>query len=206
MAIRTAIGDSLYLHRAKAGPITPGHHLLISAHGVFVQELAFFGRPLSTRVPAWCQLHFYAPHGDSILDPTVPAILSGSYQVFETIRPGSPVVDYRLSKYQGRHGSVNETYESITENLRANEAVLDTIQQQAAKGRAIKFGPNFAFHFDVLTIRNRWWMKASVGEKLSDVLQALATAGYRYENIHCSFCRSPMIGGGTSSATRFGQG
>lgn len=206
MAVRLAIGNSLYLHRAKAGPVTPGHHLLISAHGVFLQELGLFGRPLRTRVPAWTQLHFYAPHGDSILDPTVPAILAGDFQVFETIRPGSPVVDYRLSKYQGRHGSVNETYASITNNLDANEAVLDAIQQAAAKGRAIKRGPNFAFHFDVLTIRNRWWMKGSLGEKLSDVLGALQGAGYRYENIHCSFCRSPVIGGGTSSATRFGQG
>jgi hypothetical protein len=61
---------------------------------------------------------------------------------------------------------------------------------------------NFAFEFDVLTIRNRWHHK--LGVSFSTVLDTLVRDGHRYDQIHCSFCRWRPFGD-TVSAVNFGS-
>ncbi len=196
MANRIVLGSKFYLFRNNEGGFNAAEdHLLISAHGGYMD---LWG-PLKSniiRVPEWTQLYFYAAHGSTIRDPGVYNILKGNFQVSETVGSGGSVTNYELSKYQGSHGNENETYASISANIDQNNGVLEDVQSGANKSR------NYAFRFDVLTVRNRRFRSDPT---LSDVFAALAENNYRYENIHCSFCRSPMFGrSGDASAQRWG--
>ncbi len=111
---------------------------------------------------------------------------------------------YLLSKYQGRHANERETYEMLQATVRSNSGFLAGVHdllaaQDERKSRAVKRAMDsrsFAFHFDVLTIRNRYrGFAAPLGVRLSWVLGELDRCGYRYEQIHCSFCRSKPRGG-----------
>jgi len=171
-------------------------HLLISAHGGYMNLKGPLGAK-QIQVPGWTQLYFYADHGSTIQDPGVYNVMKGEYQVSETKGPGSFVTDYSLSKYQGRHGGGDgETYASISDQVSRNSKVLEDVGSGRTKGR------NFAFKFHILTVRNR---RLKSDPDLSDVFAALTTANRQYQNIHCSFCRSPMLGrSGEASAKKFG--
>ncbi len=193
MATQIPLGEKFYLFTPANDFNAEEDHLLISAHGGYTNLKGPLGTS-SFEVPKWVQLHFYASHGNSLNDPTVYGIMKGQVQVKETSGPGTRVTNYSLSKYQGRHGSANETYGSIGGNIDQNVGVVDDI------GR-FNLSRNFGFRFSVLTVRNRRFRS---DPSLSDALAALATAGYRFENIHCSFCRSSMFGSGTESAAVYG--
>jgi hypothetical protein len=168
-------------------------HLLISAHGGYMN---LFGplRSAQIRVPRWCRLNFYADHGASLSDPSVGGIAKGQYQVSESYEPQDLITDYELSKYQGSHNSAGETYATIKTAIDINNYNVGLGNQSQTR--------NFGFYFDVLTVRNRRFRS---DPSLSDVFTALDQAGRRYENIHCSFCRSKMFGSSpTQSATAFG--
>lgn len=195
---RIELGSKFYLFLHDESGVANNYgdrevHLLISAHGGYMN---LFG-PLKSsqfQVPRWCRLHFYASHGASISDPSITGIAKGQYQVSETYEPQDLITDYELSKYQGSHNSAGETYDSITSAISRNNWNVEQGVQSATR--------NFGFYFDVLTVRNRQFQS---DPKLSDVLAALDQAGRRYENIHCSFCRSKMFGDSpTESATAFG--
>lgn len=197
MAQQVAIGSYIYLHRPNRPFNADEFHLLISAHGVVAGS--------TFRVPDWANLHFYGKHGAALSDPGFREIIEGKYQVFESKMGGETCPDYFVSKYQGRHGNRRETYEKLQEAVQSNSDWLDTVQRLAAAGnaRAVKSTlnrQNFAFYFDVLTIRNRYHgITAPMGVKLSWVLAELANHGYRYNQIHCSFCRWRPFGGSVSA-------
>ncbi len=190
------LGSKFYIFAPDDSFNAEEDHLLISAHGGYLNLRG----PLGTRqirVPSWTQLYFYADHGSTIQDPGVYNIIKGEYQVSETKGPGAFVTDYSLSKYQGRHGGGDgETYASISDQVGRNAGVLKDVASGSNKGR------NFAFKFHVLTVRNR---RLRSDPDLSDVFAALTSAQRQYQNIHCSFCRSPMLGqSGDAAAKKFG--
>ena len=177
------IGNDLYLFRGENRTSSDEVHLLISAHGGAVYK--------QFSVPSGINLHFYTKHGDSIFDPGVYNIMKGDFQPVESIGSGGTCEDYWLSKYQGSHGNPEETYDSIQRNIKQNAQCLSN------RGR------NFAYHFDVLTVRNRW--NNFSGVKLSTVLELLAQNYHNYREVHCSFCRDAK-GGTTVAGTKFGTG
>jgi hypothetical protein len=193
---RIELGERFYIFAPDDSFDAADDHLLISAHGGYMNLFGPLGRN-QIRVPAWTQLYFYADHGSTIQDPGVYNIMKGEYQVSETKGPGSVVTDYSLSKYQGRHGGGDdETYAKISEQVTRNASVLADVGSGKNKGR------NFAYKFHVLTVRNR---RLRSDPDLSDVLAALTAAQRQYQNIHCSFCRSPMLGSsGDAAAKKFG--
>lgn len=203
MPQQIALGDKLYLHRPDR-PFDPDEfHLLISAHGAVL--------PGSFTTPEWGYLHFYGRHGAAIYDPGFRNIIEGKYEVTESVGGGEACSSYLLSKYQGSHGNVRETYDSLQDAVRSNSDFLDLIRTLMASDderkrnhaqRTFKGRDNFAFHFDVLTIRNRWFAK--FGVTLNYVLSQLDHHGYRYNDIHCSFCRW-RPGGGSVSAREWGS-
>lgn len=76
-----------------------------------------------------------------------------------------------LSKFQGKHGSNFETYDSIQRHITANVKV-DNL-------------------YDVLTIRNRKkGTYKNTDVMLSEILIWLNVEGLHYDTIVCSFCRS----------------
>ena len=202
MPQQIAVGSTIYLHRSDRAFDPETTHLMITAHGAAM--------PGNFRVPKWAALHFYGRHGAAIEDPGFRDILDGKYQVIETANPDDVCHNYLLSKYQGRHGNVRETYEALQHAVQMNSEFLDGIHEMVARrddriNRVVNRSMGsrgFGYHFDFLTIRNRWHHK--LGVQLSTVLSQLDRAGYRYENIHCSFCRWKPYGG-TVAAQRFGS-
>jgi hypothetical protein len=138
-------------------------HLLISAHGAVL--------PGSFTIPAGLDLHFYGKHSAAIRDPGAYDIMKGNYQVLETQRGGDTCSNYLLSKYQEEGG--DETYESLQANLDMNAGAISRL----ANRTAVITDRNFAFEFDVLTIRNRWHHK--LGVSFSTVLDTLVRGGHR---------------------------
>jgi len=199
VANQIALGEKFYLFTAN-GFDRETDHLIISAHGGYWNLFGPLGSS-SIPVPDWTRLHFYAAHGSTISDPEIYPLMRGDYQVSETVSPGSRVTDYTLSKYQGRHGNRNETYTSIDRHIDRNIDHLSYIAEQAALG--VSSQRNFGFRFHVLTVRNRWFQFSPT---LSEALATLDRGGWRYENIHCSFCRNPMLSFSppSANATPFG--
>jgi hypothetical protein len=197
MPQQIAMGRDIYLHRPDKAFNAEEFHLLISAHGAVLAD--------NIIVPDWANLHFYGRHGAAIVDPGFSEIIEGKYKVIESIAGGERCSNYLLSKYQGRHGSRTETYASLQREVQRNSAFLDEavramadVDQRKSKGhRRVLNTHNFNFHFDVLTIRNRW--NTFFGISLNTVLQQLGANGYRYEQIHCSFCRWRPFGGSVSA-------
>lgn len=197
MPQQVAIGSDIYLHRPDRPFNAEEFHLLISAHGAAI----------GTRfdVPDWANLHFYGRHGAAVIDPGFREIIRGDYQVMESATGGVQCSNYLLSKYQGRHGNARETYESLQREVQSNTLFLEQAHQAMALGderrgrpfRRVLNSHNFNFHFDVLTVRNRW--NIILGITLSSVLQQLEANGYRYEQIHCSFCRWRPFGGSVNA-------
>jgi hypothetical protein len=160
-------------------------HLLISAHGMVM--------PGSFRIPGNLDVHFYGRHGAAVYDPGAYDIIKGVYQVLETSHGADTCSNYLLTKYQTSSG--DETYGSLQSGLDRNSGVLEDMRAGKTRDR------NYAYDFDVLTIRNRKKMGAM---QFSTVLNTLVQGGHRYDQIHCSFCRWRPFGGSVS-APAFGS-
>ncbi|MGD1927152.1 MAG: putative adhesin [Paracoccaceae bacterium] len=194
MALKIELGDKFYLFRHGNNPkIDPAEdHLLITAHGGYADALGPLKGTGNVKVPDWCQLYYYASHGSTLSDPGLSDIMRGKYQVKEVKASGVSVHNYELSKFQGKHGGGEiENYAAISKciDYASNKAVNPKYVSPGKMGLPASSHSNFAFKFDVLTVRNR---KFKSDPSLSDVFAALKQHGYRYENIHCSFCRSNM--------------
>jgi hypothetical protein len=131
----------------------------------------------------------------ALLDPKIANVIEGKAHVYQRAGSGETVNDYDLSKYQGKHSKSGETYESIGKTLGSETRLRDlNLLAQTNPDAARKVGFSFVpeetiaqyRQYDILTIRNRWWMS---GLKLSDVLSQLSKHGRRYANIHGAFCR-----------------
>ncbi len=206
MARQIALGSEFYLWQSE-GARAP--NLLVTSHGAYMPRPEFGKSSVGgfMNVPAWTTLHFYGPHQHSLIDPGISKVISGGLKVYESAPSGAAVRNYRLSKYQGRHGNENETYQSIRHSI-DNNRMFEALRQEAlasADPEKLRYvqrvAPNAFPAFDVLTVRNRWWM-GGMGATLRELLQELSRAGHRYPNVHCVFCRSRLIGSsGTWRAT-----
>lgn len=160
----------------------PGQYadtLVISAHGGIELRL----QPKFTISSG--TLHFYSHHGETTDDLGIRNFIHGgkASQRVESLSAGDACYDYYLSKYQGRHGNPDETYESIEAAQRyvdEHNAMLRAAGDRAPKD-AVSATP-----FDVLTIRNRLW---SQNVQLSTALKEVQKV-HAYRDIHCYFCRS----------------
>ncbi|HUW33822.1 MAG TPA: hypothetical protein VM223_19610 [Planctomycetota bacterium] len=156
-------------------------NLVISAHGGYWAMPKKIGwKP----VPAWTTLHFFGPHKSSIYDPGFKDVIRGDVKVHETLQPGDMCRNYKLNKYQGRHGEEKETYAAI-------KAALDDQVEKELPFASRTSNPLSTEICDFLTIRCR---TLRISPSLFDVLKVLDQKGWRYANIYSSFCRSRMIG------------
>lgn len=179
---RTAVGDVLYVWSSSSSKHAPT--AMISAHGGEAYVNGMDQAPI-------VQLMYYSEHGHILTDPGIAYIVSGRCVPAQTINSRKSQ-DYELSKYtntsatssgNSQHNTQGETYDSVGsldaefkklfDRQKGHNAVLEEIY---GKGVAM----------DIITIRNRNFHK---DPKLSDVLKTLNKNGFKYSEIHCSFCR-----------------
>lgn len=206
---QNAVGERIYVFSENNGArSTNCDHCVISAHGrQTIMNSTFTNNAVN--------LHYYVPHGYSLRDPGLRAIMEQSVRPCQSIQAGqSP--DYVLSKFQGRHGNNAETYTKIGQEINAAPAMLqssrDAVTQLDGLPRpytkdmdqyrrmAEESVSRWSRKIDVVTIRNR---RFKLDLNLSEIIRILHQNGYQYTNIHCSFCRSPAIpfvGPGSASA------
>lgn len=175
------VGTTMYLFKKDPGRFT--RQLVISAHGG-IDRRATPDKPLP-----FGTLHWYSKHGDPTSDLGLSKFVWGnrSQRVLPSTRKGQLYYDYALSKYQGRHGNPNETYDKIQRILDAIDTNRRTWKEASHENRQ-RYKMSEPIQFDVLTIRNRFLMRDVT---LSAALRALADIN-EYEHIHCYFCRSFM--------------
>lgn len=224
------IGDKLYLFTSTDGAGNHPQRLIITSHGGY-EERAVANRESKgwLTVPRWTRLYFYADHGYALLDPGTKNLLG--YRPVQESAPNDAVQNYVLSKFQARGNAVGaETYDGIVNGIvgsrdlqkQQKEALtrfgldLDAetdpaeTERKLAEIEAAATGPQKyeltlikgkrqVEIYDVLTVRRRR-LRSDI--TLRDVLRELEAAGHRYPEIHCAFCRSPMLPASRESEIR----
>ncbi len=173
-----AIGDTMYLFRMPGNPDCDT--LVISAHGGIKSK-----NSPTFQVPEGTTLQYYSEHGVVTDDLGIRNFATGGKQNQRTDAISGPArsYNYDLSKYQGKHNKAGETYESIESAQDYVTQFREIAQAARSQGVAVPYSPT---DFDVLTIRNRWWIS---GMTLSAALTAVAKTK-TYSIVHCYFCRS----------------
>jgi hypothetical protein len=187
LSLKLEIGNELYLFRIDPKDFVK--QLVISAHGGYDDSTPHFSVPA---YPGFQGLRFYTTHGTVQMDMGIGGFAAGDRAVTDDIGPGANCWDYALSKYQGRHSSGAETYDSIGRDL---EATVEKLWKYARGMASSSPGIRKVYQqkgmpqiFDVLTIRNRFWMgDLSLSKVLKRVMKVHA-----YQQVHCYFCRSKM--------------
>ncbi len=190
-ATQKKLGDMLYLFESS----TTTHRCLITAHGGY-----WFGTRRFT-VPRGVTISLYAPHGTALIDPGIDFLKADAVvQPEEVIRGGAKCYDYQLSKFQGRHGSQNETYQAINRSVTTGDQDVGALQRDAnlALDRGdegtlnqllVMASTNRNAH--VVTVRNRWFNK--LGVSLTHVISKVRKSYPEVTEFHCSHCRSNVL-------------
>lgn len=184
------LGDLMYLLLPKE----PTDRVIISAHGGH----AVLSNTNRFKVPSDTVLRFYSDDTFSVLDPGFDNFYKKEAAPKEIVYEGDMCFDYLLSKYQGRHGNKEETYESIAKAI--NDAVGGKafFKGQAAKASTPKAKQSYLEQSAaskvaaVVTIRNRWFKGDAT---LSMVVNAVKKAAPSIVIFDCLFCRSTLFGG-----------
>jgi hypothetical protein len=190
---RNAVGPNLYVWSGrKGGPSKT--QAVISSHGgtSIINGMNYAPE---------CTLIFYAPHGRPLNDPSVKAILAQTVQQYESMSSRASQ-NYELSKYDDRP---SEDYERIgqfddefrryanqhTETAQLlgslpNKSPMQEFQlrQQQVNAKLFESMP-----MDIITVRNRTGLRSGYTVTLAYALAELWAYGYKYEDIHCCFCR-----------------
>lgn len=189
-----AIEGCMYLLVPKEG----ANRVIISAHG---------GRSKNTkdfRVPKDMVLRFYSEDTNTVLDPGFSNFYEKEAAPKEIVYEGEPCFNYSLSKYQGGHNKMGETYDSIAKTINSAakqrkslltdaghaESVGKTKQANIMKNMAA--GHKLAA---VLTIRNRV-MRGDVS--LAFALEQVKAVEPKIVIVDCLFCR--WMSGGKDDA------
>lgn len=204
-------GGRAYLWRLSSRP-SQGK-VIITAHGC---ARSGFTSALSSGTQIGPRLHFFCRHGESTEDEGLRMYTNARATPVETL-PANDAPDYLLMKYTNTstdtrsHNNSNETYASVRNTLTLPrppvEASTDLAVRFLAGGDTEHFRSNidraFAANFrpDVITIRGRLHGNGCV--RLSDLLSWLENAGYHYDDIYCSFCRSSVPRVATALADQF---
>lgn len=191
----TSLGRYLYLFKSK----TNSTDCIISAHGGYMSENRSF------TVPSGITLQFFSVHSSTLTDPGINAFQKNQAQAkpVETIQGGATCRNYLLSKYQGRHNEMDETYEKIAtgvsnqDTLRSafgnklfNDASTTTGSQDKVEQTLLNLARNHGG--SVLTVRNRF--DVVFGVPLQDAIKAAKKEMPTLRVFYCLFCRSNMTG------------
>jgi len=131
---------------------------IISSHGgqVSVSTTETFKTPI--------KVGFYQTRGESL----TASLNTGLSMPTEIIAVGYSLEDYYLSKFQGKHGDIDETYSAIKKFVDSENVAI-------------------------LTLRNRksWFVKGKKKVLFSDALGYLEKGGFGISQVNCLFCRVP---------------
>jgi hypothetical protein len=191
------VGWNLYLWSGKKGkPSRP--RCAISAHGA---TSLINNEKERSKLPAGVRVVFYGPHGYTLQNPTLYKVIAGLQRSHETVNSRDLGQDYDLSKSQDTHQSaagVNEDNRGTGESYKFIGEQMHFMKRHMKKelaGTAPAFQAAVAaahdnyerrIGMDVVTVRNR---KVFSDITLFQVINTLWKSGYRYEEIHCIFCR-----------------
>jgi len=180
MFVKNEVGNHCYVWTLGGGKGNRQSAAVLSAHGG--QTILNSKCPKSLR--GWVDLAFYCPHGYTLLDPSLLAVIEGRVKPNEVV-PCGIYQDYSLSKYQtAKHGAADETYDAIA-------AVGKTSDEWANEGFRFDVGKGpEAPKLDIITIRYR---RLKTDPTLFDILATMKDNGWTYDTIHCSFCRGPAL-------------
>jgi hypothetical protein len=172
----TPLGQHLYLFKSSKNTTD----CIISAHGGRVFDLASF------KVPQGVELKFFGPDTSVLLDPGIVTFDVGRAKAnpVETIPGGKRCKDYLLTKFQGRHSKVGETYEVIKDTVEFTD-------------------DNPSGSANVVTVRNRW--DVVLGVPLSVVVFAVLKEMPTITCFYCAFCRADQILGIRGYPTPLGK-
>jgi hypothetical protein len=175
-------------------PKEPTNRVIISAHGGH----ATLSKTNQFKVPTDVVLRFYSDDTKSVLDPGFKNFFQGEAAPKEIITEGDRSFDYLLSKYQGRHGAKEETYDSIAAVMNETAALRASMLASANKATSAKAKNMFLGGAAkeklaaVVTIRNRWFKGEAT---LSMIVNAVKKQAPSIVIFDCLFCRSTMFGG-----------
>ena len=176
----TKIGRHILVWSAGGKQPTGNRGVIISAHGCQTAFNSTFTVPASTTVL------FYCPHGYSLVDPQMIRIARGEIAPNgDPLTTGKNCTDYSLGKFQGKHGGKDtDSYEQIGTNMHPQylKMLAEEYDMEQKEFDEIQY--------DIVTIRHR---NVGSAPKLSDVIKQLNDNGFHYNEIHCSFCRSPGL-------------
>lgn len=188
-----ALGERLYLLK----PNTPTDRAIISAHGGH----KLLSNTNTFTVPTGLTLNFYADDTFSMLDPGFKRFYERNPVPRETIQGGALCFDYILSKYQGGHNKMGETYGSIARVINTAGDRLEQFDKDIFLSRISMDTRSEALLGQyrarvrvaaVVTVRNRHFMSAMT---LQALLTRVRAAEPQITTFDCSFCRSTAFGG-----------
>lgn len=196
--------SKLYVWSEKQGA-TSKKKAVITAHGGAASSSGMGKAPD-------CTLIFYSPHGHILNDPSLEGIIAGLVLPCGDAINSKMSPDYELAKYTDttgkvKHNKAGETYatvgqlndrfasahkthtsqtEMLTDMVLDNDNLLPQLQQQATLSDMYD-----GLSMDIITLRNRFWRSSP---KLSEVLSLLWQYNFKYDEIHCNFCRGGGAG------------
>jgi len=183
---KVELGNYLYFFESPLG----GDSCLISAHGGYVKNNGDFSL---SKIGAGLHVYFYGEHKKVLSDPGLDLLSKRPVTVNEHPRDGDKIMDYVLSKYQGRHSGANETYATIEKKLAYDaerKQLFDDQMEEVNRNPELKKIYDSLASCNVVTIRNRW-NKSDIS--LEYVIKTVTKYKPAIKNFHCSFCRS-LIG------------
>lgn len=185
-ANQTEIGSKLFLFRSLDGNNT---ECLIMAHGGYAMGDGQFA------VPGGVTVHFYAPHGVALNDPSVMEnIQLMKNPVAHDVAAGQNCWNYKLYKVLGRHGG-GDSYLDVEMFMDQAHGFMDDVR--AGRFAAVDRAGNRRWAPNVVTVRNRTMRDKFVTLQtlITDVRGRLPTI----TDFHILACRTVFWG-----ATRFG--
>jgi hypothetical protein len=166
--------------------------LIITAHGGH----ALLSGTNKFTVPRGLTLKFYSDDTKSVIDPGFNQFYQYEAVPREVIDQGNSCYDYILTKYQGRHGSKDETYQSIARTIDGNVQGRRNYQlmaQRQPQNSSKYLAKSMSYPTPaVLTVRNRWFKGDAT---LSMALDAALSVARGIAVVECLFCRSTLFGG-----------
>ena len=191
----TSLGRYLYLFKSK----TNSTDCIISAHGGYISDTRAF------RVPAGIELRFFSVHSSCVLDPRIQTFQKNQAlaQPVEVFTGGQLCNNYLLTKYQGSHNQMDETYQKVADGVAQQDlirrgfgtkmfAAASTTTGNADKLESVLNNLSRNHGGSVLTVRNR--VDVVFGIPLEDALKSAMKELRSLRVFHCLFCRSNMLG------------
>lgn len=191
----TSLGRYLYLFKSK----TNSKDCIISAHGGYISDTKAF------RVPDGIELRFFSVHSSSVLDPRIQTFQKNQAlaEPVEVFKGGQLCNNYLLTKYQGRHNEMDETYKEVADGVAKQDMLRSGTAGKMFAAARTTGGDNDKLKNalntlsrnhggSVLTVRNR--IDVVFGIPLEAALKAAMKEMGSLRVFHCLFCRSYMLG------------